>query len=138
MCLYIARMPTASDETEKSVEARTEAARLAEELRPRIPTLRVKIQGLPPGETAHLSIDGVVVPDAALIEPQKVDPGKHVVVVRVGEGAASREARGEGVVAEGQAGEVTLTVPPRRPSSRSDAGPPEAPQPQSPGRGRSS
>jgi hypothetical protein len=105
-------MPTANDETEKSVEARTEAAHLAEELRPRIPTLRVTIQGLPPGETAHLSIDGVGVPDAALTEPQKVDPGKHTVAIRVGEGAAAREARGEGVVTEGQAGEVTLAVPP--------------------------
>ncbi len=112
VCLYIARMPTASDETEKSVEARTEAAHLAEELRPRIPTLRVTIQGLPSGETAHLSIDGVSVPDAALAEPQKVDPGKHTVAIRVGEGAAAREARGEGVVTDGQAGEVTLVVPP--------------------------
>jgi hypothetical protein len=113
VCLYIARMPTAPDETEKSVEARTEAARLAEELRPRIPTLRVKIEALPSGETAHLSIDGVSVPDAALAEPQKVDPGKHAVAIRVGEGAVAREAHGESMLTEGQAGEVTLTVPPR-------------------------
>jgi hypothetical protein len=112
VCLYIARMPTAPDETEKSVEARTEAARLAEELRPRIPTLRVKIEALPSGETAHLSIDGVSVPDAALAEPQKVDPGKHAVAIRVGEGAVAREAHGESMLTEGQAGEVTLTVPP--------------------------
>ncbi|HEX3343761.1 MAG TPA: hypothetical protein VHS09_04270 [Polyangiaceae bacterium] len=111
VCLYIARMATASDETEKSVEARAEASHLAEELRPRIPTLHVRIDGLPAGEAAHLSIDGVPVPDAALTEPQKVDPGKHAVVVRVGEGAASREARGEAAVAEGQSGEVTLVVP---------------------------
>jgi hypothetical protein len=113
VCLYIARISVAGDETEKSVEARTEAARLAEELRPRIPTMRVKLEGLPPDETAHLSIDGVSVPDAALTEPQKVDPGKHRVAIRVGEGAAAREARGESMVTEGQAGEMTLVVPPR-------------------------
>lgn len=113
MCLYIARMSIAGDETEKSVEARNEAATLAEELRPRIPTLRVTIEGLPADETAHLSIDGVSIPDAALTEPQKVDPGKHAVVIRVGEGPSAREARGEKMVTEGQAGEVILTVPPR-------------------------
>jgi hypothetical protein len=113
LCLYIARMPVADDETEKSREARADAAKLGEELRPRIPTLRVKVEGLPAGEVAHLFIDGGAVPDAALGEPQKVDPGKHTVAIRVGEGAAARGADGEGVVAEGQAGEVTLTVPPR-------------------------
>lgn len=41
-----------------------------------------------------------------------MDPGKHTVAIRVGEGAAAREARGEGVVTDGQAGEVTLVVPP--------------------------
>ncbi|HEY3819205.1 MAG TPA: hypothetical protein VGL81_18680 [Polyangiaceae bacterium] len=135
VCLYIARMPIASDETEKSVEARAEAGRLAEELRPRIPTLRITIDGLPPGETAHLSIDGVIVPDAALTEPQKVDPGKHAIVLRVGEGAASREARGEGTVAEGQTGEVTLTVPPRPAVVVPVGPPPEAPQPRISGTG---
>ena len=134
VCLYIARMPTAGDETEKSVEARTEAAHLAEELRPRIPTLRVKIAGLPADETAHLSIDGVNVPDAALTEPQKVDPGKHTVAIRVGEGPTAREARGAGMVNEGQAGEVTLTVPPRAAVVVPVVGP-ETPQPRLSGTG---
>jgi hypothetical protein len=134
VCLYIARMPTAGDETEKSVEARTEAAHLAEELRPRIPTLRVKIEGLPADETAHLSIDGVSVPDAALTEPQKVDPGKHTVAIRVGEGPTAREARGAGMVNEGQAGEVTLTVP-LKPAVVVPIVGPEAPQPRLSGTG---
>ena len=112
VCLYIARMPVAGDETEKSVEARTEAAQLAEQLRPRIPTLVVKVQGLPAGEAAHLVIDGAPVPDAAFGEAQKVDPGKHAVVVRAGEGAAAREARGEVEAREGQTAELTLTLPP--------------------------
>ena len=126
LCLYIARIPVAGDETEKSAEARAEAAKLGEELRPRIPTLRVKVEGLPAEETARLFIDGVRVPDAALTEPQKVDPGKHAVSIRVGEGAAAREARGEGVVAEGQAGELVLVVPPRP----LVAGPPPVPRPE--------
>src|SRR5580692_1619828 len=54
VCLGIARTPVASDETEKSVDARAEAARLAEELRPRIATLVVDVTGLAAGEAAHL------------------------------------------------------------------------------------
>lgn len=121
VCLYVARMPVASDETEKSAEARTDAAKLAEELRPRIPTLHVTVQGLAPGETAHLSIDGVAIPDAAVGEPQKVDPGKHAVAIQVGRGGAAREVHAEAQVAEGQNADVVLTVPP--------VPPPEPPAP---------
>jgi hypothetical protein len=126
--LYIARIPVASDETEKSAEARTEAATLAEQLRPRIPTLVVKVQGLAAGESAHMAIDGAAVPDAAFGEPQKVNPGKHEVVVRAGEGAAGREARGEVDAPEGQTAELALTVPPA-PASPPPPPPPETPHP---------
>jgi hypothetical protein len=111
VCLYIARIAVAADETEKSVAARSEAARMAEELRPRIPTLRVKVEGLEEGEQARLSIDGGDVPEAALGQPQSVDPGKHAVAVRAGEGAAAREVSRETEVTEGQSGEITLTLP---------------------------
>jgi hypothetical protein len=111
VCLYIARIPVASDETEKSADARAEAAQLAEGLRPRIPTLVVKVRGLPPGEAAHLVIDDAPVPDAAFGEAQKVDPGRHVVVVKAGEGASAREAHGEAQAREGETAEITLTLP---------------------------
>ena len=124
--LYIARIPVAGDETEKSVEARTEAAKLAEELRPRIPTLKVIIHGLQAREMPHLAIDGASVPDAALGQLQKVDPGRHAISLHVGDGAAVREANAEIEVVEGEAGEVTLTVPP--PAAAAVA-PPPAPAP---------
>ena len=79
---------------------------------------------------ARLSIDGADVPDAAIGEPQKVDPGKHAVAVRVGEGAAAREILGQRPWSEGQAGEVTLTVPP--PAAR--LAPEPVPEPSHPGR----
>jgi hypothetical protein len=112
VCLQIARMPVASDETEKSAGARTEAAALGEELRPRIPSLSVRIEGAAAGEGVHLSIDGAEVPDVASGEPQKVNPGVHRVAARVGEGAEAREARGDAAVQEGQAAEMILTIPP--------------------------
>lgn len=112
VALSIARLGVASDETEKSMVARAEGAKLADELRPRIPALTVRMSGLAPGEVAHLTIDGVPVPDAALSETQRVDPGKHVLVLRVGEGAAAREARAQTELVEGQAVEVVIPAPP--------------------------
>ncbi len=114
VALSIARLGVASDETGKSAEARTEAAKLADDLRPRIPALTVKIAGLGASEIPHLSIDGAVVPDVAVGEAQKVDPGKHEVAVRIGEGAAAREGRASAELAEGQSVEVAVQVPPAR------------------------
>jgi hypothetical protein len=112
VALSIARLSVAGDETEKSADARTEAAKLAEDLRPRIPTLVVKLSGVAPGEVAHLSIDGAVVADVAVLEPQKVDPGKHDVAATVGDGATTREAHATADAVEGQTVEVSLVVPP--------------------------
>jgi hypothetical protein len=109
VCLYIARMPVASDETEKSAEARAEAIKVADDLKPRIPTLVVRVAGLAPGEAAHVSIDGTLVPDAAMSEAQKVNPGRHTVIARAGDG---RQVEGVPDVADGQAAEVTLILPP--------------------------
>jgi hypothetical protein len=126
-CLYIGRMPVAPDETEKSAEARTEARRLADELRPRIPTLVVKVTGLSSRETARVSIDGTVVPEAAAAEAQKVNPGRHEVVVQVGEGRSQREARATAEVIEGESREVTLAVAPFPPVAVPESPPsPEA------------
>jgi hypothetical protein len=123
VCLYIARMPVAPDETEKSAEARAEAIKVADDLKPRIPTLVVRVKGLVPGEAVHVSIDGTLVPDAAMSEPQKVNPGKHTVIVRAGDG---REVEGVPDAAEGQAAEVALTLPAPAPA------PPLAPAPAPP------
>jgi hypothetical protein len=111
-CLYIARIPVAPDETGKSAEARTDAAKLAEELRPRIPTLLVKVEGLAPQEAARLLVDDVAVPAAAMSEPLKVDPGRHEVIARAGEGPTARQVRAAAEVKEGEAREVTVTLPP--------------------------
>jgi hypothetical protein len=128
VALQVARIPVAGDETEKSADARAEAAKLAEELRPRIATVTARVTGVGPGEVAHVSIDGAAVPDAALQEPQKVNPGKHDVVVRVGDGAAAREVHQSAEAAEGQAVTVLLEVPAAPPAP--PAPPPAAPAPE--------
>ena len=131
VALQVARIPVASDETEKSADARAEAAKLAEDLRPRIPTLTARVSGVGPDEVMHLSIDGAAVPDVAVHEPQKVNPGKHEVVVRVGDGAAAREARAGAEAAEGQAIAVIIDVA-NAPVVPSQPPPPVAPAPQEP------
>ncbi len=82
VCLSIGRTQVAADETQRSADARTEAAKLAEALKAKVATLVVKIT--PPGTGAHvtLTIDEQPVPDVALNEPHKVNPGKHVVSAR--------------------------------------------------------
>jgi hypothetical protein len=131
VALSIAHIPVASDEREKSAEARVDAAKLADDLRARIPTLRARVSGLAPGESAHLVIDGVGVPDVALAEPLKVDPGKHVLVLHAGSGATARDVNAEVIVVEGRSVEVLLEVPPA-PSSPQPAPAPVAPQPAAP------
>lgn len=127
VALSIAHIPVAGDETQKSAEARIDAVKLADDLRARIPTLRARVTGLAPGEPAHLAIDGVAVPDAALAEPQKVDPGKHVLLLHVGEGASARDVRAEVSAVEGRSAEVLLEVPPAPATPQPAPPPPVAP-----------
>jgi hypothetical protein len=109
-------------ETERSSEARADAANLAEELKARIPTLVVKVRGLVGGETASLVIDGVAVPAAAATEPQRIDPGKHEVVAKAGTGTAAREARAQTEIGEAETREVTVILPPPPPPRSEDTG----------------
>jgi hypothetical protein len=134
VALSIAHIPVASDEREKSAEARVDAAKEAEDLRARIPTLRAKVTGLAPGEPAHLTVDGFAVPDAALAEPLKVDPGKHVLALHAGDGASAREVRAEVSMVEGRSVEVLLEVPPA-PATAQPAPAPNTQQPAPPAQG---
>src|SRR4029077_4592678 len=86
-------------------EARKDAAKLADELRPRIASLRVHVSTA----NAIVTIDGVQVPAVALGESRFVNPGHHVVTAHV-EGGAT--VSGTSDVTEGQSGEVSLEPPP--------------------------
>jgi hypothetical protein len=71
------------------------------------------------------------VPDVALAEPQKVDPGKHVLLLHAGAGATAREVNAEVTVVEGRSVEVLLEVPPA-PSTAQPTPAPIAQQPAAP------
>jgi hypothetical protein len=134
VCLGIARLPVADDETERSASARDEAEKLAEELRPRIPSVLVRLSNVPLGRAPTVLIDRVVVPAAAAGEPQKVNPGRHEVAAKIGQGPE------ESVIVdvrEAETKEVPLTLRPEMPvlpptpsgssSAASSALPPSSP-----------
>ncbi|HVY46182.1 MAG TPA: hypothetical protein VHB21_09900, partial [Minicystis sp.] len=78
--LRIGRMPKGKREPAAFSKARAEADAMTSDLAARIPSLEIRIEGLPPGARAHVTIDGAAVPDATLGLPRKTNPGGHVLV----------------------------------------------------------
>lgn len=86
----ISRMPPALEESARSLSSREEAARLATDLEPRIPTLRIRMK-LAADATANVRIDDdpvTLTPGA--VTPRAVDPGKHTLVAKAGDGPEQR------------------------------------------------
>ncbi len=118
VCLGVGRIPPLAQETARSQEARNEAARIAEEQRPKIGSLRLDIKGVPAGREPTVTVDGVAVPAAALSEPRAVNPGVHVVTARVGTGG---ETRATLETKEGETRQIELAV---QPPPEGDVAPP--------------
>jgi len=110
----IGRIPPALEESERSAAARAEAIRLSGDLEPRIPTLRIRVK-LPPDATATVRIDDDAIVTTGAVTPRAVDPGKHVVVARAGDGPEQRVTI---ELAEGETKDVELApqwIPPKAP-----------------------
>lgn len=107
VCLAVGRIPPLAEESSRSKDARRDAARLAEAERARIGALRVTITGVPAGRQPTVSIDGAVLPPAALNEPRAVNPGVHSIVASVGGGP---ETRATLETREGEARDLELAV----------------------------
>lgn len=77
--ILVTQMPVAKGESRPFTVARAQAQKLANELAPRIATLKVDIKG--PSDTAavKVEIDGTSVPNAVLTLPRNVNPGAHLV-----------------------------------------------------------
>jgi hypothetical protein len=119
--LGVGRLKIASDETEKSASARTEAAELAEKVRPRIPTIMVKLTSVAPDAHPVVLVDGAPIPVVSNGAVRKVNPGAHVVVVRPGGAAAGAnggtagapggpEERRDVVLAEGESKDLVVDL----------------------------
>jgi hypothetical protein len=110
----VGRMPSALEESSRSATARTEASRLADDLEPRIPSLRIRVKVVP-GATAVLRVDDEVVTMTGAVTPRAVDPGAHQIVARAGDGPEQRVVV---ELKEGETKDVELApkwVPPKVP-----------------------
>jgi hypothetical protein len=117
--LSVARIPRRSAETERSVAARAESAQLAEQLRPRIPSVIIKVTGVPEASVT-VTIDGATIPADALAAPRFLDPGSHALAAT----SAGREAALNVELKEGEVREVVLKIDlPAPPASQASAGP---------------
>ncbi|MCL2449536.1 MAG: hypothetical protein FWD17_11360 [Polyangiaceae bacterium] len=123
--LSVRRIPLAVEETDRSKSARSESDALAEQIRPRIPTIHLKITGVPV-ESVAVMLDGAMIPTEALEAPRYVDAGSHTVSARSTTGAFT-EARVD--LREGESRDVELRLvitsgtgePPAAPSGAAGA-----------------
>jgi hypothetical protein len=76
-------------------------------MRPKISIVRLHITGVPPGREPIVMVDGAPVPLAALGEARAVNPGKHDVSARIGNGP---ETRSQIDLAPGESKDVSLPV----------------------------
>ncbi|MDB4942495.1 MAG: hypothetical protein JWP97_2029 [Labilithrix sp.] len=107
VCLGVGRIPPLSGETSRSQEARSDAARIAEEQKARMAVLLLHVTGVPAGREPTVTVDGATVPVAALGQGRALDPGRHEIAARVGSGS---EARSAFTLAPGEKKEITLPV----------------------------
>jgi len=77
----IARIPLRTPEPAAFVAARKTAEAMREQIGARIPSIEVKITGLPDGVVATVTIDGVALKAEAVKLPYKVNPGNHTIEV---------------------------------------------------------
>ncbi len=112
----VERMPLSMEESSRSQVAREESARLAKELEPRIPSLKIKLK-LVPGATATVRIDDDQIPTSGEETVRAVDPGEHELVAKAGDGP---EQHVKVQIAESETKEVELApewVPPKAPAA---------------------
>lgn len=101
----VAASPSLPDEPKAFAAARQKAERLAAELTPRIPRLRVTVVGVPSGAAAELSLDGKRLEARQLGVAFETEPGAHRLTGRApGQAEVTRDV----VLAEGQLQEVAL------------------------------
>ena len=120
--IKIGRLPPALEESQRSTTAREEAGRLAADLEPRIPTLRIRLANLPPEASAVVHIDDEPVAIAGAITPRAVEPGKHVILARAGDGP---ELRVTLEIGEGETKDIELApqwIAPKPPATPPSSG----------------
>lgn len=102
--LAVSRTASAPGDSPLFAKARIEAKALAKEIEPKVPQLSLELERAPEG--LRVLVDDSEVPGAALSAPLSLNPGKHVIVARVG----GREKRAEVNLEAGQSQKLTLDL----------------------------
>jgi hypothetical protein len=123
-CLAVGRIPPLAEETPRSKDARSDAARLAEVEAAKIGAIRLEITGVPAGARPSVVVDGEALPAAALGQPRAVNPGVHTIVAKVGSGP---ETRATLETRAGEARDLELAVQAPPPEEEAPAPVPVAP-----------
>lgn len=113
VCLDIARTPVAREETQRSAEARREAAKIAEQVLSQIASIALRVEGLEAGQIPHVTFDQTVIPFLALSELRKVNPGLHTITASV-EGGPEAEESVDVKPGETKSAVVTVVQPQRK------------------------
>jgi hypothetical protein len=117
-----ARLKLADDAPEAYVTAVQTARVEIEEVRTRLPRLKLTVLGTANGDGSQVTIDDKPTPAALLGVERPVDPGEHHIAVRVG--GQTRAARDLSVV-EGESYQVELDAHPAEPAAKPPAPPVE-------------
>lgn len=131
--LSVVRIPVVPGEPDKYPQAREEAKKLADQLEPKLASLKIVLTHAPSGATPKVSIDGVEIHSATIGVVRKHNPGKHEVVVVVGKVEKTESVE----LAEGETKEVTFDLapadaPPEKPPEDPHDKPPEPKAPPPP------
>ncbi len=129
--LEVTSLQVPSGEYAVQKQAQADAASELSTLRPRIPVLRVAIEGAAPAECA-VTLDGQPVSSALLAEGRLVNPGAHVVEGRRGGDVVRAEvtaAEGERPIATLKFGAAPAATAPSVTPAEPVAAPPVAPPP---------
>lgn len=104
--LGVTRLPVIPGESANMPAAREEAQKLADDIEPRIPSLKIVLENLPAGASPKVTVDGISILVATIGVPRKHNPGTHEVVVVVG----SVEKKTTVELTEGETKEVSIDV----------------------------
>lgn len=114
----VSRIPVKPNEPAPFAAARKAAEQLSDELAARIPAITFAVRGVDPGTPPRITVDGEVIPPAAIQAPRKVNPGRHVVAASAG----AVEKTEEVTLAEGETKGVSFDLsPPAAPAESGEA-----------------
>jgi len=132
--LSVVRLPVLPGESANMVEAREEAQKLADEIEPRIPSITIKLKGVPDAASPKVTIDGHAIVAATIGVARKHNPGAHEIVVVAG--SVEKKEKIELAEGEDKVVEIDLAPAPAPPEAPKDE-PKETPEPPPPPKGTS-